>query len=102
MIERQIESPTPIPSGLVVKNAVKSLSRISGAMPHFFAAELDMSVTTLATAWSIQHDFVASTIIGATHADQVPDILKAGAVKLSPETMKAIDAVTKEIMYPMG
>jgi aryl-alcohol dehydrogenase-like predicted oxidoreductase len=66
------------------------------------AAGLGMSLVTLATAWSKQHDFVASTIVGATHADQVPDILKAADVTLAPETMKAIDAVSKEIMYPMG
>ena len=66
------------------------------------AADLGMSVTTLATAWSAQHDFVASTIVGATHEDQLPDILAAAEVTLSAETMKAIDKVSKEIMYPMG
>ena len=57
---------------------------------------------TLATAWSKQHDFVASTIVGATHIDQVPDILAAGDVTLDADTMKKIDAVTKDILYPMG
>ena len=66
------------------------------------AKDLGMSVTTLAVAWSMAHDFVASTIVGATHEDQVPDILAAADVTLSPETMKAIDGVTKEILYPMG
>lgn len=66
------------------------------------AAGLGMSLVTLATAWSKSHDFVASTIVGATHADQVPDILKAADVTLDAETMKAIDKVSKEIMYPMG
>jgi len=66
------------------------------------AAEAGMSVVTLATAWSKQHDFVASTIVGATHIDQVDDILAAGDLTLSDEVMKKIDAVTKEILYPMG
>ena len=66
------------------------------------AAEAGMAPVTLATAWSKQHDFVASTIVGATHADQVPDILKAAEVTLDAETLKKIDAVSKEIMYPMG
>lgn len=66
------------------------------------AAGLGMSLVTLATAWSKQHDFVASTIVGATHADQVGDILKAADLTLDAETMKAIDKVSKEIMYPMG
>ena len=66
------------------------------------AEEADMSVVTLATAWSKQHDFVASTIVGATHPDQMHDILAAADVTLAPETMKQINAVTKEILYPMG
>jgi aryl-alcohol dehydrogenase-like predicted oxidoreductase len=57
---------------------------------------------TLATAWSKQHDFVASTIVGVTHEDQLPDILAAADLTLSDEVMKAVDAVTKEILYPMG
>jgi aryl-alcohol dehydrogenase-like predicted oxidoreductase len=66
------------------------------------AAEAGLSPVTLATAWSKQHDFVASTIVGVTREDQVADIVAAAGVVLSDETMKAIDAVTKEIMYPMG
>jgi aryl-alcohol dehydrogenase-like predicted oxidoreductase len=66
------------------------------------AAEAGLSVVTLATAWSMQHDFVASTIVGATHIDQVADIVVAGEVTLSPATVKAIDKVTREILYPMG
>ena len=66
------------------------------------AAEAGMSVVTLATAWSKQHDFVASTIVGATHEDQVDDILAAGDLTLTDEVMKKIDAVTKEFLYPMG
>jgi aryl-alcohol dehydrogenase-like predicted oxidoreductase len=57
---------------------------------------------TLATAWSMQPDFVASTIVGATREDQLDDILAAADLALSPETLKAIDAVSKEILYPMG
>ena len=66
------------------------------------AAELEMSVVTLAIAWSKQHDFVASTIVGATTTEQVPDLLAAADVTLTPEIMKRIDAVSREILYPMG
>jgi aryl-alcohol dehydrogenase-like predicted oxidoreductase len=66
------------------------------------AAELDMSLVTLAIAWSKQHDFVAATIVGATTAEQVPALLAAADVTLAPETMKRIDAVSREILYPMG
>ena len=66
------------------------------------AAEAGMAPVTLATAWSKQHDFVASTIVGVTHEDQLPDILAAADLTLGDEVMKAVDAVTKEILYPMG
>jgi aryl-alcohol dehydrogenase-like predicted oxidoreductase len=56
----------------------------------------------MATAWSKQHDFVASTIVGVTHEDQLPDILAAADIDLPPEVMAKIDAVSKDIMYPMG
>ena len=66
------------------------------------AREAGMSLVTLATAWSKQHDFVASTIVGVSHEDQLPDIFAAADLTLSPEVMAKIDAVSKEIMYPMG
>ncbi|MFM9852096.1 MAG: aldo/keto reductase [Sphingomonadaceae bacterium] len=66
------------------------------------AAEAGIAPVTLATAWSKQHDFVASTIVGATHEDQLPDILAAIDMTLSDEVMKACHAVSKEILYPMG
>ncbi|MFN3231198.1 MAG: aldo/keto reductase [Alphaproteobacteria bacterium] len=66
------------------------------------AAEAGMAPVTLATAWSKQHDFVASTIVGVTHEDQLPDILAAADITLDQEVMDAIDAVTKDILYPMG
>jgi len=66
------------------------------------AADAGMTVVTLATAWSKQHDFVASTIVGVSHEDQLADIFAAGELTLSPEVMKALNAVTKDILYPMG
>jgi aryl-alcohol dehydrogenase-like predicted oxidoreductase len=66
------------------------------------AAEAGMSLVTLATAWSKQHDFVASTIVGVTREDQLDDIFAAADLVLTPETLKAIDEVTRDILYPMG
>lgn len=66
------------------------------------AADLDISVSTLAIAWSKQHDFVASTIIGATTTEQVPELLAAADVTLTHETMARINSVSQEIRYPMG
>jgi len=66
------------------------------------AADAGMSPVTLATAWSKQHSFVASTIVGATHEDQVDDILAAADITLGDDVLKQINKVSKEIMYPMG
>ena len=66
------------------------------------AAEAEMSVVTLATAWSKQHAFVASTIVGVSHEDQLPEIFAASDLTLDESVMKAINKVTREILYPMG
>ncbi|MFU8815854.1 MAG: aldo/keto reductase [Pseudomonadales bacterium] len=66
------------------------------------AQDAGLAPVTLATAWSKQHDFVASTIVGATRVDQLDEIFAAADVTLSAEVLAAIDAVSKEIRYPMG
>lgn len=66
------------------------------------AKELGISPVTLAVAWSKQHDFVASTIIGARKLEQLDDSLAALDVTLSDETLDEIKAIQKEILYPMG
>ena len=81
---------------------INDKSMASTARFQKIAAEAGVSLVTLATAWSKQHDFVASTIVGATHTDQLADIFAAAEVKLDAATLKAIDAVSKEYMYPMG
>jgi aryl-alcohol dehydrogenase-like predicted oxidoreductase len=66
------------------------------------AEEAGMDIVTMATAWSKQHDFVASTIVGVTRAEQIPQIVAAADVELPSDLMKAIYKVSREIMYPMG
>lgn len=65
------------------------------------AAEAGISVTTLAVAWSKQHDFVASTIIGATTTEQLDDCFAAIDLKLDEPTLAAIDALDEAIPNPM-
>ena len=66
------------------------------------AKEAGMSPVTLATAWSMNFDFVASTIVGARTADQLEESLAALDVTLDDETLKQCDDVHKQILYPMG
>ena len=78
----------------------KSLAATKAFME--IASDEGVSPVTLAVAWSKQHDFVASTIVGATKVSQMKEIIDAGAMKMTSETNKRIDQVSKEIMYPMG
>ncbi|HTO69626.1 MAG TPA: aldo/keto reductase [Myxococcota bacterium] len=75
-----------------------------GATERFgkLAAEAGLAPVTLAVAWTLAHDFVGSTIVGATSVAQLDDSLRAADVRLSAETLAACDAVSKEILYPMG
>ncbi|MGJ8678078.1 MAG: aldo/keto reductase [Akkermansiaceae bacterium] len=62
----------------------------------------DIDVVTLATAWSKQHDYVASTIVGVSHIDHLAPILAAADLQLSQDVLEQIDTVSTEILYPMG
>jgi aryl-alcohol dehydrogenase-like predicted oxidoreductase len=66
------------------------------------AADAGLHPVTMATAWSKQFDFVASTIIGATTPAQLDATLAAMDLVLSDEVLKACDEVHNEILYPMG
>jgi len=66
------------------------------------AREADIPVVTLATAFTLSRDFVASTIIGATRVEQLDDSLAAAGRRLPAEVLARIDEVSREIPYPMG
>jgi aryl-alcohol dehydrogenase-like predicted oxidoreductase len=66
------------------------------------AREAGLDPVTMAVAWSKQHEFVASTIVGATSVAQLDPILAAAGLELAAEVMAKIDGVSREIRYPMG
>jgi aryl-alcohol dehydrogenase-like predicted oxidoreductase len=66
------------------------------------AREAGMAPVTLATAWSMHFDFVASTIIGARTAAQLDESLAALDVSLGDDVLKACDEVHSQYPYPMG
>lgn len=66
------------------------------------AKKYNMSPVTLAVAWSMHFDFVASTIIGARYASQLEESFKALNIKLSEEILNECDRVNNELLYPMG
>ncbi|MDQ7043172.1 MAG: aldo/keto reductase [Sulfurimonas sp.] len=66
------------------------------------ANDAGLHPVTMATAWSKQFSFVASTIIGATTPEQLDATLAAMDLTLSDEVIKACERVHQEILYPMG
>ena len=65
------------------------------------AGSLGVTVATLSLAWSKQHDFVASTIVGATSVAQLEEVLPAAELILDSETLAQIDAIDEAIPTPM-
>ncbi len=66
------------------------------------AKQANISMTTLAIAWCMQFDFIASTIVGATIPEQLNDTLAAMQVELDEDILTKCDRVHSEIQYPMG
>lgn len=64
--------------------------------------KFDLNPVTFATSWSKQHDFVASSIIGATSPKQLNDTLNALDLKLDDEILQEVKKIQADIMYPMG
>lgn len=81
----------------VNERSLESTSRYAA-----IAREAGLDPVTMAVAWSKQHDFVASTIVGVSCFDQLEPILAAADVRLDDETLKAINKVSRDIPYPMG
>lgn len=65
------------------------------------ASDIGTTVTALSVAWSKQHDYVASTIIGATTVAQLEESLEGAELVLDNETLERIDRIDAEIPTPM-
>lgn len=66
------------------------------------AQEHGIPLVTFATAWSLAHDFVGSTLIGATTPEQLDETLAAADLNLPDAALFACDAVSRDIRYPLG
>ncbi|HYB12532.1 MAG TPA: aldo/keto reductase [Myxococcota bacterium] len=66
------------------------------------AQQAGLPLTTLAISFTLSRDYVGSTLIGATHPDQLKETLGAAEVKLSPEALAACERIAREIPYPLG
>jgi len=56
------------------------------------AEQEGLTLAQLAVAWVLNNPNVSSAIIGATKPAQIKENVKASGVKLSSETMRAIDS----------
>ena len=86
----------------MVKRFVNDKTLLTTERVTELSRELELSAVTFATAWTLSRDFVGSTIIGATLPEQLDDLLRASEVTLPPEVLARVDALSKEILYPMG
>jgi aryl-alcohol dehydrogenase-like predicted oxidoreductase len=66
------------------------------------AQKCGMSLPTFAIAWTLTRDFVGSTLVGATSAAQLDETLAAAQATLPPEALAEVDAISREIRYPLG
>jgi aryl-alcohol dehydrogenase-like predicted oxidoreductase len=55
------------------------------------AEQAGISMVTMALAWCLRQDNLASVIIGASRPEQVHQNAEAAGVELSPDTLDAID-----------
>lgn len=70
--------------------AFEAVGRLSS-----IAADLDLSLTTMATAWLSQQPMVTSVILGATKVEQLDLALSSFGVNLDHEVLREIDDLTK-------
>ena len=59
------------------------------------ADEAGITLSQLALAWVLHQPNITSVIIGATRPEQVLENIEAAAVKLSPDTIAAVNDTLK-------
>ena len=64
------------------------------------ASQHDLDVCQMAIAFVADRPFVSSTLVGATNLEQLQSDIAAGALKLSAQVNREIDAIRREIPMP--
>ncbi len=65
------------------------------------AKEINVPVSALALAWSKQHDFVASTIVGANSISQLAESMQGANLEIDKSMLRKINQLDEEIPNPM-
>ena len=87
---------------VMAQRFVNPKSTATAAAISELAQQHGLHPVTLALAWSKQHDYVASTIVGANSLEQLAPSLAAAGCTLSQEILDAVDAISERFLYPMG
>lgn len=110
-------SQTPPPENARFSKYIKNVdSRVKDQVSRFvspkslsatekycnLAKENNIAPVALALAWTLQFDFVASSIIGATSVEQLKETLTALKVHLTPEILKKCKTINEEFPLAMG
>jgi aryl-alcohol dehydrogenase-like predicted oxidoreductase len=66
------------------------------------AESCGLALPTLAVAWTLTRDFLGAALVGATSPEQLDATLTAADATLPPDALARIDAISREIRYPMG
>ncbi len=66
------------------------------------SAELGHSMADVSLAWLLHQPMVTSVLAGASRPDQIVQNAKAAEIKLSPDTLKRLDDVTRIVKEKMG
>ncbi len=72
------------------------LARVQKLRP--IASDVGLTMAQLAVAWVLSNDNVACAIVGASRPEQVADNAAAAGVKLSAETLAAIDDALGDVV----
>lgn len=70
------------------EDRIKKVQALGG-----IASGLGISVSQLALAWVLRKDNVASALVGASRPEQVEENVQASGIKLSPDTLIAIEEI---------
>ncbi|MGL5867288.1 MAG: aldo/keto reductase family protein [Dermatophilaceae bacterium] len=72
------------------------LTRVQALQP--IADDAGLTMAQLAVAWVLQHDNVASALVGASRPEQVRENVTAAGVRLEPQLLTRIDEVLGDIV----
>ncbi|MGM9987042.1 MAG: aldo/keto reductase [Bacillaceae bacterium] len=76
-----------------------SLEELHQLLPHLLASEKNISLTSLALQFNLQHPVVASAIVGASSVTQLENTIKCYQRHVNDEIIKNINKHTKKEIF---